>query len=1818
MAILNAVKGQSDSFNSYIISGIKERDSKWYWDTDEPVQYTKWQHYYSKDSGNNVAKYYAGYTCGYYLKNTSVPAFYYSIPEIGGYTGNAEDRVYNHYMGFQVKKYSKTWFTYNFSYSYPSWTEGAMFQFNNPAMEDNMGFICEWGDNFPKITAVYNSDTRTILLVGVGDMQDYTAETSRNAPWSRWLSEAEYLKCSSSVTSIGDYAFYRAEALSNFEGTSRLKKIGSHAFAECDRLNNVGIINSVTEIGTAAFDKDNELVVFTVPKSLAKADSIFGTERTAEISVFFENGTAIPDNMFNGCKGLTSLDLTGVTTIGYASFKNCTDLYTINFQKVTAIGSGAFEGCRSLITMTIPSYVRTINSMAFSGCGLYKVKMEGSAPALESGNEFINNSYDLTFIVPSSYLSGYQSGYWVNYHIESDKDYNPESYLPSDDGWFVRNSEANNIIGTVSSNLFFRLYERNNRKNIKLFNGTDDFPTLRKISQKGVCFGMAATSLLNYEEKPAITDWSTTLKKASQVDASRLTLNSSSLNIPLKDWMALAHIWQASDDACSQRKANKYKYKNLIQRIENGTPTVIHLYGYGDNKKSNHAVVGYLVREFEGKTEIYVYDPNDGGDNNKIVIDSPKGSIKNKKYSWKYYKGFNNVVTPHEDASDLSYYNNLDGLYDTVKNGGKLGKEDGFLLEIVNAFNPVSIDDNTAYFNQIILAADNNETGEDSAEFYYVDDGVDVSVVGDGTGNMETSFVSCNTELTVTASPNSEVVFGGNGGQIQAAINDSGAEEAAQITFIDLEDYETVITGDASGDISVIKDENTGKIQIGGYESFEITAETDEDYITKEVTNGNADTVYEVSVTDNDVDIQIVENVLTQGNVTLDNTAYTYTGNPIVPEITVTYDGKTLEENTDYTVSISNNVNIGTAAVVVTGTGLYKGKVRKTFEIQAEAPVIVSGPEDVVAAVGTTVSFGIEVTGENLTYQWQYQGLTSAEWRNFANATEATLTKTLAKNWDGWKVRCVVTDSRGNTTVSDTATITIQVEEGIEITSQPASVTTRAGESVTFSVTVIGSGLTYQWQYQGRTSTKWTNFANATSASMTKTPSASWDGWKVRCVITDGSGNTVTSDTAVITIEEPLTIIAQPTSVTTQAGESVTFSVTATGNSLSYQWQYQGKTSTKWTNFVNATSASMTKTPSASWDGWKVRCIVTDGSGNTVASDIAVITIETQPLAITGQPASVTTQAGKSVTFSVTATGNSLSYQWQYQGRTSTKWTNFANATSASMTKMPSASWDGWKVRCIVTDGSGNTVASDIAVITIETQPLAITGQPASVTTQAGKSVTFSVTATGNSLSYQWQYQGRTSTKWTNFANATSASMTKMPSASWDGWKVRCVVTDGSGNTVASDTAVITIEEETLAITAQPESVTTQAGGSVTFSVTATGSSLSYQWQYEDKTSGNWTDITGVAGASMTVMLEDLGGWKVRCKVTDGSGNTVTSDTAVISIDGWLSDYSYTVQEDRIKLTSYTGTGTAVTVPGFAVIDGTEYDIVEISKYLWKNAQSLVFERGIMFPDDSSYLFSSMDSLKTIDLSEVDTSNVTAMNSMFRDCSSLTSLDLSSFDTSNVTDMHDMFWKCSSLTSLDVSGFDTSKVTTMSDMFRNCSSLTSLDVSNFDTSNVTDISGMFRDCSRLTGLDLSGFDTSNVRDMDSMFWKCSSLTSLDLSGFDTSNVTDMYGVFWNCSSLTSLDVSGFDTSNVTNIYGMFRNCSSLTSLDLSSFNLLMVESDKCSIMLNGCTALSQIQAPLHLSQNISLPGTFIGTDGKEYTSLPKSLQQSIILTLADE
>ena len=95
-------------------------------------------------------------------------------------------------------------------------------------------------------------------------------------------------------------------------------------------------------------------------------------------------------------------------------------------------------------------------------------------------------------------------------------------------------------------------------------------------------------------------------------------------------------------------------------------------------------------------------------------------------------------------------------------------------------------------------------------------------------------------------------------------------------------------------------------------------------------------------------------------------------------------------------------------------------------------------------------------------------------------------------------------------------------------------------------------------------------------------------------------------------------------------------------------------------------------------------------------------------------------------------------------------------------------------------------------------------------------------------------------------------------------------------------------------------------------------------------------------------------------------------------------------------------------------------------------------------------------------------SGVLTLNGLFYNCTKLRTLDLSNFDTTNVHNMYNMFNSCQSLTSLDLSNFNTINLTDMSSMFYGCYSLATLDLSNFNTSKVTDMSRMFNSCNSLT------------------------------------------------------------------------------------------------------------------------------------------------------
>jgi len=203
----------------------------------------------------------------------------------------------------------------------------------------------------------------------------------------------------------------------------------------------------------------------------------------------------------------------------------------------------------------------------------------------------------------------------------------------------------------------------------------------------------------------------------------------------------------------------------------------------------------------------------------------------------------------------------------------------------------------------------------------------------------------------------------------------------------------------------------------------------------------------------------------------------------------------------------------------------------------------------------------------------------------------------------------------------------------------------------------------------------------------------------------------------------------------------------------------------------------------------------------------------------------------------------------------------------------------------------------------------------------------------------------------------------------------------------------------------------------------------------------------------------------------------------------------------------------------------------------------------------ADYLFYGCKSLSNINLSNINTENVTNMKNMFGECKSLKHIDLLKLNTQNVINMSDMFSGCISLNNIDLSNFNTEKVSNMSYMFHECKSLIDINLSNFNIKNVIKINEMFSGCSSLKYLNLSNFDTQNVTNMNGMFNRCKSLVNIDLSNFNTQNVTDMSGMFNECNSLAKINLLNFNTNNVTDMSYMFNGCKSLKEINLSNFNI---------------------------------------------------------------
>ena len=240
-------------------------------------------------------------------------------------------------------------------------------------------------------------------------------------------------------------------------------------------------------------------------------------------------------------------------------------------------------------------------------------------------------------------------------------------------------------------------------------------------------------------------------------------------------------------------------------------------------------------------------------------------------------------------------------------------------------------------------------------------------------------------------------------------------------------------------------------------------------------------------------------------------------------------------------------------------------------------------------------------------------------------------------------------------------------------------------------------------------------------------------------------------------------------------------------------------------------------------------------------------------------------------------------------------------------------------------------------------------------------------------------------------------------------------------------------------------------------------------------------------------------------------------------------------------------------------IEGQKYQLQESIYYENKNKETLtIILKGFNHVTDISYMFVECSSL--INISKMNTSNITKMSYLFNKCFLLKELpDISKWQTNKVINMKGIFNECTSLISLpDISKWDTSKVSDMSSMFNECLSLISMpDISKWDTSKVTSMSSMFNKCSSLISIpNISKWNTSEVVYMDNLFCECKLISSIpDISKWNINKVINMDNMFKMCISLSTLpDISKMNIENVINKKNIFSNCISLSFLPDVDFN----------------------------------------------------------------
>jgi hypothetical protein len=441
------------------------------------------------------------------------------------------------------------------------------------------------------------------------------------------------------------------------------------------------------------------------------------------------------------------------------------------------------------------------------------------------------------------------------------------------------------------------------------------------------------------------------------------------------------------------------------------------------------------------------------------------------------------------------------------------------------------------------------------------------------------------------------------------------------------------------------------------------------------------------------------------------------------------------------------------------------------------------------------------------------------------------------------------------------------IEPEISITSAPTS-TFCTGSSITVSAACIAT-LNANNKYYLQISDRFGRFLNpltldsiqGTSPIVTFNtilPDSLLTGtqYKVR-VVSSSPYVLATSGAIGFTIIQRVSIKIQPANQSSCQGQGTGFFVAAAGDSLFYQWEVDQTGSGSYTALSNNvlyqnvnSSLLLITNPTSGINGYRYRCQVSNSCG-TVISNFGLLNISSTNASITSQPASTTVCSGLPASFSLTASGSGLSYQWQVNSGFGV-FTNISNGglysgvnTSGLSINLTTTNMNGYVYRCKI----GNCLFSDSVSLEVNGSPVASTSLPQEFYCDGG-SAQFSAFLPGANLSYQWEENNGSGfspvINGPNYSGANSAILQLMNiPASHSGYLYRCNITGlclpGTGTT--NNGEIILAASPSIVL--QPANTSVCEGDTATFAVAGVGNLLFYQW--EMNTGSGWIPVPSIA-----------------------------------------------------------------------------------------------------------------------------------------------------------------------------------------------------------------------------------------------------------------------------------------------------------------------------------------------------------------------------------